>query len=186
MRLFFVVVATLLLNVSYAELFALAEGDLSEVTGRAGITVETVTSGDINVFYLDVDSATDKTGGAVKLEGVRVVKTGAGGELTSVSAPIITEIDIVEGGGSGERAVRLKTSFAANSAIKIDAIRFASTGQYSSGTNSYSTTNEGFRYVLPNVTGCAAGCASTSAAVSLGKVNITGLAGSASVSIRGH
>lgn len=172
--------------VAEAELRPLDDSGLSGVTGRSGMTIDVVTNAESNIYYLDIDSGATAIGGGVLLEGVQIVSTNpATGEITSTPSVMSVEVDVTDSPG-----LSIQTSFPANTAVKIDAVRLAPTARVTGETGGilqYDANNESFENALVNLngcTGCGGGGVNIPQASSLGAINLTGVTGTAQITVR--
>jgi hypothetical protein len=157
----FVLMLVLLPCVTFAELRSLDDQGMEMAAAQSGVTIEFQINSGVDIYYFDEGA----TGGAIKLEGVQLVSTNPStGALTTTPSTAVSVVDIADTGG-----IRVQSSFTGNTAIKVDAIRLG-------GTDGV-TGLSGFNNAYANI---------NTPSASLGKVNITGLTGSAFVSIRGH
>jgi hypothetical protein len=149
--------------VAFAELQSLPQDELQDISAGTGVSVELQMNSALDVYYINGGTG----GGGIKIEALQLVSTDPStGALLATPSSAVTEFDVVSTNGG---ALQATSTFAANSAINIRAIRLGSSNN-ASGTTAFSNVRSN----------------TSAAAASLGQVNITSLSGQAVVSVRGH
>lgn len=179
---------------AFSELLPIDDSDLNELHAQSGITIETYLNSTVDAYYLNFEDET-AVGGALKLEGLKIIQTAPDGSIPASPEPaaVFTDIDVSSDASGDNASLSVSSYFGANAAITIDALRLGSTAQVSDNSGSPNYTNaapENFTSAYNNINGCNPGnpgCAGLtfSAAPSLGKVEITNLTGRATISVRG-
>lgn len=154
-------------SASFAELQVLDFESMESHAAQAGISLEVYANTGIDLYYVQDGN----NGGALKIEGARAVKADpVTGVLTSEAAPLKADIDVVDApGDAGAISISSTYQESDNAVFKIDAIRLGSVDN--------ATGDAAFQNAYSNINGA-------SPALSLGKLNISGLTGTAKITIR--